>query len=365
MTTKNWIDVPELVGFNVTSKCNLKCAYCFQNNSKHNIEDASLDEILMVLSQIDNIGVKEILLEGGEILALPFLKSLLQNLSIYNFKIHIITNGILLTKEIADTLSLLNISVGVSLDGPEPGYNTFRSTFAYDKAITAIKLLVEREIKTYVNCTITRINADKIEQLANLCDELKCSGLVLQQLHCSGNSSISFYNDNYLNLNQLCALKKLIPILRKKYINLEFVESEVLDFINVPGRYRKVCKPEIDYLPKKIFRCAAGRRFCLIKSNLDVIPCGILENYPCGNLRLKSFSEIWKNSPELSFIREISESRVDSIPVCSSCIYNPICDGGCRGDVYNYTNDWYSTHMFCPFKQEDTIDKILVNTING
>ncbi len=362
MEDRNWIDVPELVGFNITSRCNLKCSYCFEDVSRQVAEDASLDEVLSVLKQVDTLGVPEILLEGGEIFAAPFIEELLPKLRDYHFRTHIITNGTLMTEKTADAVADLNISIGVSIDGPTPEHNAFRGATAFHKAISTVELLVAKGATTYVNCTVTKSNANALGQLAELSHNLGVYGLVFQQLHCGGRADASFYKENYLALSQQQALKDLLPALRAKYPDIYFVESEVLDFLNVPERFTKVCNPEFVYKPKKVFRCAAGRRFCLIQSNLDVIPCGILGDFPCGNLRDQPFEDIWRHGEGFSFIRRISELRVDHIPGCKDCIHNPICDGGCRGDMFNYAGDWFATHIFCPFAKEDTRDRVFVHT---
>lgn len=348
---KNWTDIPELVAFNVTARCNLRCKYCFEGLTK-NPPEPSLEEVLGILNQLDEIGVPEILLEGGEIFAARFAKKLLSSLRNYRIKPHIISNGLLITEDIARELSELKISIGISLDGPAPEYNLYRGKKAFLKAVHAISLLVKNGVTVYVNCTVTQANIDLIPQLAELCHKLNVYGLVLQQLHCSGAADANFYHENLITLSQQQHLMNLLPDLQEKYPDLYFVESEVLDLINVPNRYKKVCKTDVDYWPKRIFRCAAGRRFCVIQADLEIIPCGILSNYRCGNLRHQTFSEIWQTSPQLQALRQLCEIRVDQIPGCGQCHYNPVCDGGCRGDVYNFSNNWLAQHPTCPLKRE-------------
>lgn len=351
MKNRNWIDVPELVAFNVTSRCNLNCTYCFERVNSNQSQDASFGETISVLNQLDSFGVPEVLLEGGEIFAAPFIKELLSMLSDYNIRFHLITNGTLLTPKLADMISKIDLSVGVSLDGHTPELNLYRGgEKIFYKILSAIEMLVSRGVTTYVNCTVTRHNVDFIKQLIELCDELNVYGIVLQQLHCSGNADKMFYFTNFINYIQMKKAKDIYEKAKHEYPRMHIVNSELFDWIDVPERYLKVCNPDLEYKPKKIHRCAAGRRFCVITSNLDVIPCGILENFNCGNLREKSLKEIWNNSEGLNFIRRISEFRVDEISTCKDCIYNPICDGGCRGDMFNYIGDWLAPHIFCPYK---------------
>lgn len=353
MNNKNWIDVPESVAFSVTSKCNLKCTYCFEDVNNKQTQDATFSETLSVLNQLESMGVPEVLLEGGEIFAAPFIMELLNRLTDYKIRFHLITNGTLITPKLADMISKVNLSIGVSLDGHTPALNSHRGgKKIFYEILSAIETLISKGVTTYVNCTVTKGNADSVEQLIELCNKLKVNGVVFQELHCSGKADKTFYINNHISIAQADLIKEIYEKYKRKYPHIDIVDpelSEVFFWLNTPKRYLKACNPNLRYKPKKLFRCAAGRKFCVITSNLDVIPCGILENFSCGNLRKKSFKEIWNYSKHFNFIRQLSEFRVDTISTCIDCIYNPICDGGCRGDMFNYASDWLAPHILCPY----------------
>jgi radical SAM protein with 4Fe4S-binding SPASM domain len=345
---RNWRDVPELVGFNVTSRCNLRCAYCFEAGATRASLDPTLEEVLQTIHQLEELGVPEILLEGGEIFTLPFADELVAHLAACRIRPHIITNGTLVTDKRAAALAAQAMSVGVSLDGPTEQHNRLRGRGVFGAAVAAIRRLVDAGVETYVNCTMTRDNIDDVPALAKLCDELRVAGLVLQQLHCSGRAQAAFYRDRLVTRRQQEELLERWPELNARFPALRFVESEVFDLINVPRRYEAVCSPELEYWPKRLFRCGAGRRFCMIDANLNVIPCGILGTLPCGNLREARFVDIWRQSEGLKSIRAMAELRADVVSGCAGCVQSAVCDGGCRGDIFNATGDWLGQHPTCP-----------------
>lgn len=356
MNNKNWSDVPEMVALNFTSRCNLNCNYCFEKVNRNQAQDATFSETLSVLNQLDSLGVPDVLLEGGEVFASPFITELLSRLNDYKIKFHLITNGTLLTPKLADMISQLDLTVGVSLDGHIPELNSHRGDeITFYKAVSAIKLLISKGITTHVNCTVTRNNADSIEQFIEFCNKLKVHGIVLQEIHCSGRADNQFFLNNHISNGQASLIKDIYEEGKRKYPTMDFETSELFFWSDAPGRFLRACNPNLEYKPKKLFRCSAGRSSCVITSNLDVIPCGILENFSCGNLREKSFKEIWHRSERLYLIRRMSEFRADKIPGCEECIYNPICDGGCRGDMFNYANDWLAPNIMCPHRNSKEI----------
>jgi Fe-coproporphyrin III synthase len=346
---RNWIDVPELVAFNVTSKCNLRCRYCFEGNLNRD-NDATFDEAVDVLDQLDDLGVPEVLLEGGEIFACDFAERLLRLLPKYRFEPHVITNGTLINRNWARLFKEQNMSIGISLDGPTPEYMKHRGN-VFSVVVEGIETMVAAGVTTYVNCTVTQQNAAAISALAEFCESLGVFGLVLQQLHCSGKADREFFTNNVVSLEDQEGLLTLLPELVLKHPNLYFVESEVLDLANVPGRYHSNCRPGVKYKPKELFRCAAGRRFCVIQADLTVIPCGILPTFTCGDLRKNTLEEVWRDSDELRFIRELSKRRVREIPGCEECRFAAVCDGGCRGDTFNLLDDWLGAHPTCVFQR--------------
>jgi len=345
---RNWLPAPEQVTFNITSRCNLRCQYCFGGMRARGTE-ASLGEAISVLDQLDSLGVEEVLLQGGEVFCVPYMRKLLERASSYRFHLHVISNGTLISERLAQALSGLKLSIGISLDGLTPEVNRHRGAEALEKAVGAIHRLVSQRMITYVNCTVTRSNVSALPQLVSFCDSAGVHGLVLQQLHCSGRATAHFFAENTIGQADTEALESMLLVLKETYPRLRFVESEICYFLGARTRYNRVCDPGLEYLPMKLLRCAAGRRYCAIEPNLDVIPCVVLGSFPCGNLRQESFRAVWGTSPGLEFMRELSESRVDRIPGCLECTYNPVCDGGCRADMLNYCDDWLAAHILCPF----------------
>lgn len=114
------LDAPTIVGLDITSKCNLKCKHCFQNERiLHN--ELKEKEWIRVIHELRDMKVYQIYIMGGE----PFLRSdiisILKEIKKYNMTLSINTNATLITTQTADELSRILDPrfdyIQVSLDG--------------------------------------------------------------------------------------------------------------------------------------------------------------------------------------------------------------------------------------------------------
>lgn len=149
----------------VVSHCNLNCDYCYM----YNLGDKTyqLQPKFMPETVIDAIITKaayhaethkltqfEFIFHGGEpLLTSPdfYEKFVYKARTTFSTKIKVAfclqTNGILLTKRWCDTLSKLNINIGISLDGPQAINDEFRKDKAgkgsYRRVIRGLKVANE------------------------------------------------------------------------------------------------------------------------------------------------------------------------------------------------------------------------------
>jgi len=168
---------PLMVGIEITKKCNLRCIHCFKDN--YDMEDQlKLSDVDMISKQMQDIGVLDVYLTGGE----PFLRrdieEVIKIIKSYKLPLSIHTNATLINSYIAKYLSkVLNMTsdyLQVSLDGSLPKiHNCIRGTSdAYDNAMLGIKYLIEYKIPVKVNMTITNINCYDMLSMYKLCEKI-------------------------------------------------------------------------------------------------------------------------------------------------------------------------------------------------
>jgi MoaA/NifB/PqqE/SkfB family radical SAM enzyme len=109
---------PFSVDFRPIGKCNLRCPFCF--GPDHDLESMNTKDILRVIERLHKLGVKAIILSGGEPTLLPELHIILRYMKELGFTVVLSTNGILLREELPAIASYLNW-LSLPLDSPIEG----------------------------------------------------------------------------------------------------------------------------------------------------------------------------------------------------------------------------------------------------
>jgi uncharacterized protein len=143
-----------------TPFCNINCKYCYLDNRSLNkiISEETLKQIIYRLIECNL--VKDILSIGwhcGEPLVIPLSKyedffTLIEEKVNKKFKVqhNFQTNATLINQDWCDFIKLNNISIGVSIDGPEHIHNFYRKTRnnkgTFDSVMNGINLLKKNNI---------------------------------------------------------------------------------------------------------------------------------------------------------------------------------------------------------------------------
>lgn len=302
---------PFTVYIEQTRYCNFKCFYCIHSTRdvldgefqqleypiKH-MEFEMYQEVIKQLSKFP-MGIKRIVFSGlGEPLMnsrLPEMVKIAVDAKIAD-RIEIITNGILLTPQIADQLIQAGITnINISLQGinEEQYYETCEAKIDFEKFISNLMYLYhnKRNTKIYIKIIDSLLkNKDDEERFfevfGNICDRIYIEHLIVMQ-------------------QQMNELKERVDGAKNFY-------NEELD-IN-----RKVCSPAFYFLQ--------------IGCDLDVFPCpvpGLKKSLSMGNIKNNTLVEIWNGEKRKKFLRTMLELKKDSIPACNNCtcfnaITNPL-----------------------------------------
>ncbi len=160
---------PSVLVFNVTRNCNLRCVHCYSGSGTQLFQDLPLSTWLNAVKQASDMGVKHILLSGGEPLARRDVHLIAKEAWERGIRVELSTNGTMLTRERLEELRRYVDYVGVSIDGPEPVHDRFRGVEgAFSKAIKGIRTSREMGIKTGLRFTLTRENYKYVDFVFDL-----------------------------------------------------------------------------------------------------------------------------------------------------------------------------------------------------
>jgi Fe-coproporphyrin III synthase len=178
---------PSQIGVDVTNRCNMQCLHCFNLSGKRLKRDELSDEELLDLArQIADFEPMGMCVCGGEpLLRAKTVVNMVTILSPHVAQINMVTNGLLVTAEIARQLKDAGIyGVQVSLDGATPEAYEFlrRTPGGFQKAVRAIELLKQAGIETAVAFAPTRRNIDDFDRFIELARDLGLSEIRTQPM---------------------------------------------------------------------------------------------------------------------------------------------------------------------------------------
>lgn len=328
ITLKNYEPLPSppfLVLF-INSICNMKCDHCFYWRNLNRRDDLSKDEIIQLsesLGRIENLN-----LSGGE----PFLRKDFAEICRQFIRrnevrqIYVPSNGWYTDKMVAQITATLEapelelFAVELSLDGTAEFHDKFRvAPGAFERAMKtydALAAIQERDPRLRIHSisTATNVNLDEIGQLTNFlyarCPKMDHHNLAIIRGDRKNQS---------LLLPDPRAYRELYEYIRRLWAPRE------------SGRYGGIVEPMLQWAKletikreTQVIPCRAGKLSAVVYSNGDVSICEL--HKPLGNLREKSFWEIW-NSPEAKLLRE-SVARKEchcttEVFLWSSIVYQP------------------------------------------
>jgi radical SAM protein with 4Fe4S-binding SPASM domain len=329
--------IPLVVSWNVTAKCNLKCAHCYINagETKH-IDELSTDAAKLLIHQIAEVSKPLLILSGGEPLLRKDIFELIRYGTERGLKMAMGSNGMLIDDAVARKLKDAGITtVSISLDSSVPAqHDQFRGvTGSWQRAVEAIKALKRNGIIVQVNTTVTQQNYNQIGDIFALAEKLGAENFHLFFLVPTGRGA---------------RIEDITPDMYEKLITSAFLKSMQYNLNIKPScapQFMRIAQETGIDMIRWVRGCMAGLYYCRIYPTGEVTPCPYLP-IALGNIRQKSFKDIWFKSEILRNLRDFKKLKGK----CGKCEYNEVC-GGCRARAYGLTSDFID---FCGDLHEPT-----------
>ena len=316
-----------------SSRCNLRCKYCFYADVSERREFRSCGmmseetlEALVKAAFESATGSAGFAFQGGEpmLAGIDFYKKLITLQQKYNTKKikvqnSIQTNGTLITDEWAEFFARHSFLVGLSLDGTRETHNALRvdadGNGTYEKTVKAAEILQRCGAEFNILCVVSNFAARYPQKVYH---ELK-KYRYLQFIPCldgfDGEQSVFSLPEARYEM----FLKQTFDLYYEDFMKGDYVSIRNFDnYIQMlSGRPSEAC---------------AMNGYCtcnfVIEGDGSVYPCDfyVLDEWHLGNVKSDRFREMLLSETAKSF----TESSKYISEECRSCPYYALCRGGCR-----------------------------------
>lgn len=180
--------MPQWISFTTTNFCNLRCPHCQTHGTEevhkfHNAQQWSPDLVERLGRETLPLASVFCLSLSGEPLATPYLKQRLREFREYGAKLHITTNGTLLSKKTLARLIPIASAIHISIDGAtERTCEAIRLGANFRRLIYNIMVLTKSCERVFVNesapdlrlvCTVMASNVRDMPEMVSLAHFLK------------------------------------------------------------------------------------------------------------------------------------------------------------------------------------------------
>ncbi len=277
--------VPTSAVVNIEGRCNSRCLYCPSWRSA-NPPEISGERWKDIFDQLWDLGVKELVLSGGEPLLRKDIPELVAYASDLGFTVSLLTNGILLTNRLASLLAESGLDyLNLSLDSLDKDtYLRLRGVplTRLVSAIEAVRYLASRplHLQCAFTCVVTMLNLGEIPSFIKWANAQGIA-VMLQPYHYVPGFKVPELLPTADNIDRLAELMK--EVISMQATGFEVWNSE--HYLNSIPSFM-LDRELIGGSP-----CLAAYRGVNIDVNLDVRPCWYLP--PVGNLNRASLDHIW------------------------------------------------------------------------
>lgn len=324
---ENQLSVPLKISMNMTKKCNLRCIQCFSNSGKQLSNELTTTDIMNLFDEMSRNGTFYICLGGGE----PFTRNDLFDILEYGkekqLAISIVSNGLLLNKEIIEKLNNVDLDyLWISFEGMKSNHERLRGIGTFEKALGSLKLLKKYyNGKTALRMSINKYNIDDIEGLLKIAEEYDINLIRYTPLLSFGRAK-----GKDLILNQ----DEYIKFLYK----MQELKSDKVQLVYPNQSSNKI------WVGSNGFGCHCGKEAVWIDEIGNYSPCIFWGNeYNIGNIKKDSYISLWNKSLEIS--------KVDGNTVCETCFNYKLCRGGCRARSLYMFGNLNEVDPLCPLKR--------------
>ncbi len=334
--------------WNLTNRCNLYCKHCYALANQRKDEELTLYDIKKLSEEFVKNNVKFVILSGGEPLLREDIYDISKILREKGIRTYLSTNGLLITKENIEEIKRSFDYVGISIDGTPEVHDLFRGKKgAFRKSLEAIELCLSEGIKVGMRFTLTDITKSSLNFVFKLAEALNVPKIYISHLVFAGRGKKlkDVEKEEYKRIVERIVRKAIEYVRFGKNIEIVTGNNEA-DAVILYREFRKRYPRKARYLYETLKNWGgnqAGVRLVNIDHKGNVKPDPFFY-HSLGNVKEKSFTEIWNSNGLLSKLRERPRKIKGK---CESCYYLEICNGNSRARAYFATGDYFGEDPAC------------------
>jgi len=301
---------PSDVSIEVTHRCPLECAHCYNNlpmgDSAARRGELTLEEHRRLLDELAEAGCLWLLYTGGEIFARHDFLDIYTHAKKKGFIVTLFTNGTLITPRIADyLLEWRPFSIEITL------YGATRETYealtgipgSYNRCLRGIRLLKERGLPLSLKSVAVSVNKHEMGAMTALADEL----------------GVHFKFDAMMSPRIDCSRSPLEVRLEPwEIVKMDLEDPErVAEWKRLAERFARMGSPGLR--SEEVYRCGGGVSGFSIDPEGKMSLC-VLSHQEKYDWRGGSIHEGWDR-----FLRGVRGKKITRVTKCTACEIKDMC----------------------------------------
>jgi len=337
-----------VVIWNLVRRCNLTCKHCYSISADKDFKgELSTHEVFSVMDDLKAFKVPVLILSGGEPLLRPDIFDIARRAKAMGFYVGLSTNGTLVnTTNVAEIAATGFDYVGISLDGLQKTHDKFRrKEGAFDAALNGIRMCRNAGAKVGMRFTLTQDNAHDLPALLDLMEAESIDKFYLSHLNYAGRGNKNRKDDAHFKTTRI-ALDLLFERCWRQVRGgkaREYVTgNNDADGVYLLNWVQQHHPEQTEHIRRKLALWggnSSGVNIANIDNLGSVHPDTMWWDYPLGNVRERSFSEIWRDTSD-PLMAGLKQTIRPVEGRCAICEHRAICNGNTR------VRAWQTTHNF-------------------
>ncbi|TAL36604.1 MAG: radical SAM protein [Spirochaetes bacterium] len=352
-----------IIVWSTTRSCNLNCVHCYTDSDNRKYDgELTTSEGLALVDGLAEFGIPSLLFSGGEPLMRKDLFTLIERATERRIRPVISTNGTLIDRDAARAIKDSGVVyVGISLDGMEGVNDKFRGVKgAFTRAMKGFENCIAVGQRVGLRLTLTKRNYEDLDGIFDFIEREKINRACFYHLVYSGRGG-NLYADDLTHRESRAAMDTILERTQDYFnrgldINILTVDNHA-DGVYIYLKLREKNTARAEEVRELLTWNGGGAHSTGVGiGNIDFVgnvhPDQFWQDYTLGNIRARSFADIWMDEGEP--LMKGLKHKADYIKGrCRVCAHRALCTGAMRVRAYRTFGDPWAPDPQCFISDEE------------